>query len=387
MTKPNSCNFNSIFLSPSTNAEVCLIIDRLKNKKAQRYTDVETKFIKYGKLIISPIISNLFNLCIETDVFPNCLKIAEVIPIYKKGDQNMPTNYRPISLLSQFDKIFEKMLFSRLFSYLDKNQLLNKNQFGFRPNSSTQFAISTIHDKLIKNIDNGLYTCCIFLDLSKAFDTVNHTILLWKLYHYFGIRGTALHLIESYLSNRYQYTNVQGHYSNKLKITTGVPQESCLGPLLFLLYINDLPLASEFDTTLYADDTALMISDRDLNSLKYKANNELKKVDFWLRMNKLSLNYSKTNYIIYNNQPHKTCKDEFTIVMNKTRLQRENSIKYLGVIFDDTLCWANHIDNLSSQLARYSGLFCRLRNYVPRKALFLLYYNLVYSRIQRIIFI
>ena len=107
--------------------------------------------------VISPIISNLFNLCIETGVFPNCLKIAKVIPIYKKGDQNMPTNYRPISLLSQFDKIFNKMLFSRLFSYLDKNQLLNKNQFGFRPNSSTQFAISTIHDKLIKNIDNGLY--------------------------------------------------------------------------------------------------------------------------------------------------------------------------------------------------------------------------------------
>ena len=202
------------------------------------------------------------------------------------------------------------MLFSRLLSYLDKNQLLSKNQFGFRPNTSTRFATSTIHDKIIKNIDNVLYTCCIFLDLSKAFDTVNHTILLWKLHHYFGIRGTALHLIESYLSNRYQYTNVQGHYSNKLKTTTGVPQGSCLGPLLFLLYIDDLPLASEFDTTLYADDTALLLSDRDLNSLKYKVNNELNKVDFWLRMNKLSLNYSKTNYIIYNNQLHKTCKDE-----------------------------------------------------------------------------
>ena len=121
MTKPNSCNFNSIFLFPSTNAEVCSIIDGLKNKKARRYTDVETKFIKYGKLIISLIISNLFNLCIETGVFPNCLKIAEVIPIYKKGDQNMPTNYKPISLLSQFENIFGKMLFSRLLSYLDKN--------------------------------------------------------------------------------------------------------------------------------------------------------------------------------------------------------------------------------------------------------------------------
>ena len=153
MTKPNSCDFNSILLFPSINVEVCSIINGLKTKKAQRYTDVETKFIKYGKLIISPIISNLLNLCIETGVFPNCLKIAEVIPIYKKGDQNMPTNYRSISLLSQFDKIFEKMLFSRLLSYLDKNQLLSKNQFGFRPNSSTQFAISTIHDKIIKNTD------------------------------------------------------------------------------------------------------------------------------------------------------------------------------------------------------------------------------------------
>ena len=216
---------------------------------------------------------------------------------------------------------------------------------------------------------------------SKAFDTVNHTVLLWKLHHYFGIRGAALHLKESYLSNRYQYTNVQGHYSNKLKATTGVPQGSCLGLLLFLLYINDLPLASEYDNTFYEDDTVRMLLDRDLNSLKYKANNELKKVDFWLRMNKLCLNYSKTNYIIYNNKPHKTCKDKFTIVMNKTRLRRENSIKYLGVIFDDKLYWVNHIDNLSSQFARYSGLFCKLRNYVPRKTLCLLYYNLVYSRI------
>ena len=140
MTKPNNCNFNSIFLFPSTNAEVCSIIDELKTKKAQRYTDVEIKFIEYGKLIIFPIINNLFNLCIETGLFPNCLKIAEVIPNYKKGDQNMPTTYRPILLLSQLDKIFEKMLFSRLFSYLDKNQLLSKNQFGknFRPELRTR---------------------------------------------------------------------------------------------------------------------------------------------------------------------------------------------------------------------------------------------------------
>ena len=166
----------------------------------------------------------------------------------KKSDQNMPTNCRFILLLSQFDKIFEKMLFSRLFSYLDKNQFLSKNQFGFRPNSSIQFAISTIHDKLIKNIANSIYTCCIFLDLSKAFDTVKHTVLLWKLYHYFGIRGTALHLIESYLSNRYLYTNVQGYYSNKLKITTGFLKDLvldlycfCFISMTYLLPPNLIP--------------------------------------------------------------------------------------------------------------------------------------------------
>ena len=167
-------------MHPATTDEVSLIIDQLKNNKAVRYNDVETKFIKYGKFIIAPIISELFNVCAINGVFPNCLKIAEVIPIFKKGDKNNLTNYRPISLLSQFDKIIEKMIFSRLYSYVESNQLLSNKQFGFRPNSSTSYAISSIHDKLIKNIDAGLYSCCIFLDLSKAFDTVDHCVLLWK---------------------------------------------------------------------------------------------------------------------------------------------------------------------------------------------------------------
>ena len=195
---------NSFFMFPSSTDEVAQLIENLNDKKTVRSNDVETRFIKYSKSIISPIISDLFNLCVNKGVFPNCLKIAEIIPIYKKSDINKATNYRPIALLSQFNKLMEKMIFSRLYSYLEKKQLLNDNQYGFRPNSSTAFAISSLYDKLIKNIDNGLFSCCVFLDFSKAFDTVDHKILLWKLHNYFGIRGTRLNLFESYLSNRYQ---------------------------------------------------------------------------------------------------------------------------------------------------------------------------------------
>ena len=379
---PSTSIINSIFLSPSTPNEVSLLIDQLRNRKAVRHNDAETKFLKYSKSIISPVISDLFNLCIEKGIFPNCLKVAEVIPVFKNGDRDKPTNYRPISLLSQFDKVIEKMIFTRIYSYLEKNKLLSNKQFGFRPNSSTTYAISTLYDKLINNIDKDMYTCCIFLDLSKAFDTVDHGILLWKLKYYFGIRGSALKLIESYLSDRYQYTNISGNFSNQLKLQIGVPQGSCLGPLLFLMYINDLPLTSDFDTTLYADDTALMLCDRNINSLEVRVNSELYKVDQWLKRNKLSLNFGKTNYIVYDKQPHKVCTSSLALTLNNTSLKRVQSIKYLGVYFDEKLNWDVHINNLSLQLARCSGLFCKLRYYAPKETLCLLYYSLVYSKIN-----
>ena len=147
---------------------------------------------------------------------------------------------------------------------MKKNDLLCENQFGFRKNSSTIFAINSIYDKFINSIDQNLYTCCLFLDLSKAFDTVDHDILLDKLYRNFGIRGKPLDLLTNYLKNRYQHTNVRKFMSSYTKVSCGVPQGSCLGPLLFLLYINDISLISNFDTTLFADDTCLMMADNNL---------------------------------------------------------------------------------------------------------------------------
>ena len=183
-----------------------------------------------------------------------------------RRSKNKTTNYRPISILSPFSKIFEKIIYNRLNNYLSTHNVLAKEQFGFRTKHSTNHVISDVTNKLQNLRDNNYSTCLILLDLSKAFDTVNHTILLNKLEKY-GIRGNSLTLIRSYLTNRKQTVHINNTYSLQQTLTCGVPQGSILGPLLFSIYINDLPKASKFETRLYADDTALMLSEVKINEL------------------------------------------------------------------------------------------------------------------------
>ena len=253
------------------------------------------------------------------------------MPIFKKGDSNQASNYRPISLLSQFSKVLEKLIYNRLYLHLEKNNLLSKHQYGFRRNSSSTHTLCNIYEKLLKSVDNSLYTCCVFLDLTKAFDTVDHQILLDKLERNYGIRGLALQLMESYLSSRQQYSKIPPYKSKLGKITCGVPQGSSLGPLLFLLYVHDLPLVSQFDTTLFADDTYLTLSGKSLSGLELKANNELRKIDSWMRSHKLSLNYSKSCYTVINKMPSKSCNTNLSLILNPTLLKRQQTVKYLGL--------------------------------------------------------
>ena len=187
-------------------------------------------FLQYSNFIISPIICDLFNSCIEQGSFPDALEVAEVVLVFKKGDSNQANNYSSISLLSQFNKILERLVFTRLYSFLEKFDLLSRCQYGIRKNSSTVHTICATYEKLLKNVDAGLYTGSIFLHLRKAFDTVDHAILLEKMERYCGVRGLALKFFGSYLSGRKQYTNIDNHMSSLLEVKCGVPQSSSLGP-------------------------------------------------------------------------------------------------------------------------------------------------------------
>ena len=218
-------------------------------------------------------------------IFPNKLKIAKVIALYKKDSRDNPPNYRPISLLSVFSKLIEKTMYKRLYSFLDSCNILRPLQFGFREKHSTLHALIGMTKTIKETIDKSMFGCGVFIDLQKAFDTVNHSILLKKLEHY-GIRRVGLDWFSSYLSNRKQYVSVNGATSDYLDRACGVPQGSVLGPLLFLIYINDLPSISKvLSFCLFADDTNIYFSSHDLFSLQKIMNRELKKVKKWLDAN------------------------------------------------------------------------------------------------------
>ena len=296
------------------------------------------KLIKISAHLLAPILSRLFNLCFTEGKFPDALKIAEILPIYKSGTKTSLTNYRPISLLSPFSKLLEKCIYTRLHKYFEKNHILYSCQFGFRNNMSTENAVVQIIEQLSKNIDKKEDTCSIFVDLRKAFDTVDHGILISKLEKY-GVRGSPLKLITSFVTNRKQYTLVNGFKSMEKGVVCGVPQGSTLGPLLFLTYINDLYLASSLKLNLFADDAYLSSSNSNPRTLEREINTELDKIYNWLNINKLSLNIEKTNYLIFT--PPKNSY-QYNISIGNQIIKRANQVKYLGVIILTTNFHGNH---------------------------------------------
>lgn len=237
-------------------------------------------------------------------IFPDKLKIAKVVPIYKKGDQNQFLNYRPVSVLSCFSKILERLMFKRVQTFLAKHNVLTNSQYGFRQGHSTELALIEAVDKLRSPIINNNTCIAVFLDLSKAFDTIDHGILLQKLDRY-GIRGICLNWFESYLSDRLQFTSFNNIKSKLQTVRCGVPQGSILGPLLFIIYMNDISLVSKkAEVVLFADDTNIFFTGNDPYQLENNVVNELSLFSDWFIANKLSLNISKTNFIVFNNTHH-----------------------------------------------------------------------------------
>ena len=283
-------------------------------------------------------------------------------------------------MLSVFSKLYEKCMYSRLYSFLTKFQVLFRRQFGFRNKHSTNHALISLVDLIKKYLDNNYFVCGVFIDLQKAFDTVNHDILLSKLAHY-GIRGLANDWLSSFLKNRKQFVFLEGTSSSLKEVTCGVPQGSTLGPLLFLVYINDLQtIFSKSIVHHFADDTNLLYPNKKLGSIESVMNQELKLLVQWLRSNKLSLNEAKTELIMFRS-PWNHLPREPDIRLNNFKLELKPYVKYLGILMDEVLSWNKQIEEICSKLSRANGILSKLRHLVPQSICISVYYSIFYTHL------
>ena len=375
----NNKNSFSLFFEPVAEEEVKDIINNLNTKKAAGFDGVTNFLLKnLVNEIISPL-TYILNKSLLKGVVPDQMKIAKVIPIFKKGNKEELGNYRPISLLTSLSKILERLVYSRTLKFLNEFKVFCNSQFGFRKKHSTSHALLNFIDKIANATDDQLYTVGIFLDLSKAFDTIDHDILLYKLSHY-GIRGKALDWFRSYLFNRKQFVNVNGNESSFKNISCGVPQGSLLGPLLFILYINDFPNSSTLlSFILFADDSNIFFSHRDPQILLDTVNNELEFVQDWIYANKLSLNIAKTQYMVFKNNQTRSLPGHITI--NNVNLKQTECTKFLGLYIDNDLSWKSHINHLCKLLSRNTGILYKLKDFFPINILQTLYGTLINSYI------
>uniref|UniRef100_A0A3B3C2G3 Reverse transcriptase domain-containing protein n=1 Tax=Oryzias melastigma TaxID=30732 RepID=A0A3B3C2G3_ORYME len=364
----------TIFLQGTDENEICTIVKQSKNKTSTDWNGVDMCVLKETiDYIIKPV-TYICNLSIQTGVFPEGMKRAKVIPIYKSDDQCDLKNYRPISLLSQFAKILEKLFHKRLYNYLENHNILCEQQYGFRPNRTTTLALIDLVENISNAIDNKQYAIGVFLDLTKAFDTINHHLLLRKLYCY-GIRGVAFSWIKSYIENRQQYVHINGVDSELQIVTCGVPQGSVLSPLLFIIYINDICLVSKvLHLILFADDTNIIHCGNDLETLVKEVENELELLKSWFDSNKLTLNLKKTKFIVFTNRQTNVSKD---LIIHNTAIEQVSQIKFLGVIIQNKLSWKNHIEFIKTKLCKSLAIISKVKECLNKQTLYILYSSLI----------
>ena len=337
-------------------------IDRLK-----------PKVIKAIKTEISPIATHLINLSLRQGIFPDKLKEALITPVYKKGAHNLANNYRPISVLNVFSKVFEKFMCNRLVKYLETTGLLYEHQFGFRKGHSTELAVTEAVSIITKSLNENKTTLAVNMDLSKAFDTINHDILCSKLEKY-GMCGIYLEWFRSYLRNRIQRVRYDQSVSGPSTILRGVPQGSNLGPLLFILYINDIHKVSPLcDVILYADDCNLLFQkprSQDVTVFRNTVNSTLDKLSDWFSCNDLSLNISKTNYMVFSGRRRVEISG---IRINNAELQKTRQCNFLGITIDDKLSWKPHIELTCRKLSRSIGFLRKVNRSFPEVVMRQLY--------------
>lgn len=388
-TQQTSIPLTSFVLEATDPDEIMSIIGSLRSTAATGWDTISPLFLKKYAKTLAPILCHIFNLCFETSVFPTSMKKAIIHPIFKGGDGKIPSNYRPIAVLSALSKILERLINRRLTKYLERYNLLSPQQFGFRKNKSTCDAVQDVTSNVVLHLNQNKKALTVFLDLAKAFDTVPITTLLLKL-ESVGVRGATLDLFRSYLSDRSQTVRIDNYSSEELPINYGVPQGSILGPTLFLIFINDLcNLNIPYGRIVaFADDTAITFTADTWSELELIAQHGLNTVLDWLTAHTLTLNTTKTKFLTYSisaaSQPHTAINLKAHSCLTKTScncpsLENVDHIKYLGILLDQNLNFKTHINLLTSRVRKLIYIFRTLRYVANFKIIRTVYFALCSS--------
>ena len=348
-------------------------LNKMKTSHGSGQDGIASFYLKIALPVVGGSLCDLFNKSLFAGKFPEDWKIARIAPIFKSGAKDDRSNYRPISVLPFISRLFEKLIFNQFYEYLDANKSLYEHQSGFRLLHSVATALLASTNDWYLNIDKGKYTGLVFIDLKKAFDTVDHKILLQKMNMY-GVTGLEHDWFTSYLENRKQFCRVDGTSSDVRRINCRVPQGSCLGPLLFLIYINDLPFSlQKSHVSMYADDTA------SIGDLQNHLNLDLLKLQDWLHANKLSL---KTQSLVIGSGPNirkiesqPDAPPSFSI--GDQDIEMITNTRYLGVQIDSKLDWDKHIDTIKTKANRALGLIKYSKKYLPSDILNKMYRGIV----------
>lgn len=369
----------NMYMTPTDPVDLIKVSKMLKPKHSKGFDEISPFIMKQTIEHTAVPLSHIFNQSLSTGIVPSKFKLSKITPIFKNGNPQLFNNYRPISVLPAFSKLLEKIVSLRLVNFLTAQNILYEHQYGFRKRHSTIHPIIHLLNDISSAQDDvpNNKTLAIYLDLSKAFDTISHSTLLNKLNHY-GIRGVSHTWFSNYLSERNQYIEINNAKSSVSATTCGVPQGSILGPILFLIYINDIVNSCSIKLLSFADDTTIYASNPCLDSLFTTANTELTKLFTWLCANKLSLNIKKTKYSIFSNvQSINTSKH--TILLNDISISRTSGDKFLGVTIDEKLTWSLHISKISSKIASSIFVMNRAKHFLSIDSLKMIYFSLIHS--------